>query len=93
VTSPMQYWKLNLTAMLEDDNVKDTAKCIPNEHTKGRVCFDRIGVPVMQHTIFGGLGCVEGTKSKPCYPCPLTATGLMLSFLLNNNAYSYDNCQ
>jgi Niemann-Pick C1 protein len=60
VTSPMQYWRSNLTALLEEENdlnVKKAAECIAKEDATERVCFDKIGVPVMQFTIFGMQRC------------------------------------
>ena len=56
VTSPMQYWRSDLDTLLKSD-VKKTAQCIAPPDATERVCFDRIGVPVMQFTIFGGLKC------------------------------------
>lgn len=28
ITSPMEFWKMNLTKMLDDPDVKNTAKCL-----------------------------------------------------------------
>ena len=47
VTSPMQYWRSNITALQEDPDVKKTAQCIAPADATQRVCFDKIGVPVM----------------------------------------------
>lgn len=57
VTSPMQYWRSNITALQADKDVKVTAQCIAPSDATERVCFDKIGVPVMQFTIFGKLTC------------------------------------
>jgi len=47
VTSPMQYWRSDLEALLATPNVKETAECIAPPDATERVCFDKIGVPVM----------------------------------------------
>lgn len=47
VTSPMEYWKMNATELGKDQNVKVTAQCIAPPDATERVCFDRIGVPVL----------------------------------------------
>jgi hypothetical protein len=52
----MQYWKMNVTAMEESDP-KETAQCIPPPDATTRVCFDRIGTPVLTFAVFGGLSC------------------------------------
>lgn len=46
VTSPMEYWRANLTRLQRSD-VKLASQCIAEEDTTDRVCFDRIGVPVL----------------------------------------------
>lgn len=33
VTSPLEYWKANLTAIKEDNDTKRTAQCIPPPNT------------------------------------------------------------
>ena len=88
VTSPMEYWQANLTR-LQNSDVKRTSQCIADETTTDRVCFDRIGVPVLQFAIFGGLSCVTPRKNE-CSQCAVKASGLQVTFLLYNNAYSAD---
>ena len=51
------------------------------------MCFDRIGVPVMQDAVFGGLSCVVPKKNE-CSECLVKASGLQVTFLLLNNLYS-----
>lgn len=65
VTSPMEYWKNNLTSLMETEDVKVTAQCIPDLTTNTKVCFDSIGVPVMQYAIFGNISCSSG-ESTDC---------------------------
>jgi Niemann-Pick C1 protein len=74
VTSPMEYWRANLTR-LQGSDVKKASKCEAEEDTTDRVCFDRIGVPVLQFAIFGGLSCVEPRKNE-CSQCAVKAPGL-----------------
>ena len=40
-----------------DPDVKKTSECIAKPGETKRVCFDRIGTPVMQFAIFGKLKC------------------------------------
>ena len=47
VESPMQYWRSNLTSLLADPNPKQTAQCIAPPDATERVCFDKIGTPVL----------------------------------------------
>lgn len=61
VTGPMQYWRSDLDKLLAS-NVKETAQCIAPPDATERVCFDKIGTPVMQFAIFGKLRC--GTPKK-----------------------------
>jgi Niemann-Pick C1 protein len=63
VTSPMQYWRSDLASLLKDKDVKQTAQCVAPPDATERVCFDKIGVPVMQFTIFGGLKCEVPKKN------------------------------
>jgi Niemann-Pick C1 protein len=88
VTSPMGFWKMNQTAIPKTaDAVKLDAQCIPRADQSGRVCFDRIGVPVQVSAIFGGTTCIKD-DSQPCAPCITDASAYMVTFLLNNNDYS-----
>jgi len=86
VESPMQYWKNNKAAM-DASNPKETAQCIPPPDATTRVCFDRIGTPVLTFAVFGGLKCEPGTAGA-CEACKIDASGMQMTFLLNNNAYS-----
>lgn len=88
VESPMQYFKMNITYLNEDTtDPKVVAQCIPPPDQTERTCFDRIGTPVLTYAVFGGLSCEPGT-SGACAACKIDASGLQLTFLLNNNAYS-----
>jgi len=92
VTSIMQYWKDNLTAMENTPEPWVTAQCIPDPKASTRACFDRIGTPAMPFAIFGGYNCTKDAKdaNDECAPCKTTASGFLVNFLLNNNAYSYE---
>jgi len=83
----MEYWHRDLDRLTEDPNVKVTAQCIAPANATERVCFDRIGVPVLQFAIFGGLSCVV-EKKNDCSECLVKASGLQVTFLLYNNDYS-----
>jgi hypothetical protein len=88
----MQYWKSNVTALIDDNDVKETSECIAPPGTTERVCFDKIGTPVMQFAIFGGAKCVT-PKKNICSSCKIDASGLQITFLLYKNDYSNDNAK
>ena len=84
----MGFWKMNYTRIPEtSEQVKIDAQCIPKPNETGRVCFDRIGVPVQVNAIFGGTRCIKD-DTQPCAPCRTEASAYMVTFLLNNNDYS-----
>ena len=81
--SPMQYFKMDLATLNDPDtDPKTVAQCIPAEDQTGRVCFDRIGTPVLTYAVFGGTSCEAGTTGK-CEACRIDASGMQLTFLLN----------
>ena len=91
--SPMQYFKMNLTVLNDPStDVKTVAQCIPAEDQTGRVCFDRIGTPVLTYAVFGGTSCEPGTTGK-CQACRIDASGMQLTFLLNQNNYSQETAE
>lgn len=75
VTTPLQYWQSNLTRLMADPDIKETTKCIPPSNATERVCFDEIGVPVMQFSILGKQRCVE-PKENECSACGVVASAL-----------------
>ena len=89
MTSPLEYWKSDLDDLLKDPDVKKTSQCIPPPNSSQRVCFDKVGVPVMQSAIFGKLKC-NAESDEPCAPCGINASGFQITFLLNNNDYQLD---
>ena len=52
VTSPMEYWLMNLTDMWSDVNIKETAQCVRARYPDHNTCFDRIGVPIYKNVLF-----------------------------------------
>jgi len=50
--------------------------------------MDRIGIPIIMNTVFGGSGCVGNETSDSCNLCRKTAKTLLITFLLNNNFYT-----
>lgn len=95
VTSIMQYWKDDLKTLEDTPEPWVTAQCIPDPKSSSRACFDRIGTPAMPFAIFGGYKCEksEADKHDECAPCKTTASGFLVNFLLNNNAYSYETAR
>jgi hypothetical protein len=77
---------MNLTDM-ENSDPKNTSQCIPPPDATSRICFDRIGTPVLTFAVFGGLTCEPGTVGV-CEACKIDASGMQMTFLLSNNEYS-----
>ena len=46
ITSPMDFWKMNLQEMINDTNIKETAKCLKKKSVEDVPCSDRNGVPI-----------------------------------------------
>jgi len=91
--SPMQYFHMNLDELNDPAvDVKELAQCIPPPNATTRICFDRIGTPVLTFAVFGGISCEAGSE-KPCEACLIDASGLQLTFLLNNNQYSLETAE
>jgi Niemann-Pick C1 protein len=57
ITSPLEYWLMNLTDMWSDVNIKETAQCVRARYPDHNTCFDRIGVPIYKNvlTLLGGI--------------------------------------
>ena len=75
-----------------DSNVKETSQCIPPEDATERICFDRIGTPVLTFAIFGGMSCEPGTLGE-CEACQIKASGMQITLLLTNNIYSLNTAE
>ena len=60
---------------MEESDPKETAQCIPESDATTRVCFDRIGTPVLTFAVFGGLECEPGTTGA-CEACKIDASGM-----------------
>lgn len=87
VSSPMDYWKMNLTAMQEDTNIKYTAQCTEQVTGTEIPCSDRNEIPIIRNVVFGGVTCITGTKTG-CEACKIAAKMLVVTFLLNADAES-----
>lgn len=46
VTSPMDFWKMNLQEMKKDPNIKETAKCLKKKSIDDVPCSDKNGIPI-----------------------------------------------
>lgn len=90
ISSPMDYWKMNVTAMLIDPDIKATAQCQTEQEGDEIVCSDRNEIPIIRKLVFGGSDCIEGTSAK-CQACKITAKALVITFLLENNDWSDDH--
>jgi Niemann-Pick C1 protein len=88
VTSPMDFWKMNITKMKEDPDIKETAKCLKRTAQKDIPCMDRIGAPIQIDAIFGAQGCENNEICDECNLCRKTVRSLAVTFLLNNNFYT-----
>lgn len=89
ISSPMDYWKMNITSMLDDADIKTTAQCINQQEGQQILCSDRNNIPIIRNVTFGGVSCLEGT-SGPCQSCKIDARALIITFLLNNQNINID---
>jgi Niemann-Pick C1 protein len=87
ISSPMDYWKMNVTAMLADPDIKATAQCQTEQEGDEIVCSDRNEIPIIRKLVFGGSKCIEGTSAK-CQACKITAKALVITFLLENDHWT-----
>ena len=87
ITSPMDFWKMNYTKMINDEDIKLTAKCLKKSAERELPCFDRIGTPVQINAVLGKQGCENNEKCDDCNLCRKTARALSVTFLVNNNFY------
>ncbi len=87
ITSPMDFWKMNYTKMVEDPDIKFTAKCLKKSAERDLPCFDRIGTPVQINAVLGKQGCENNEKCDDCNLCRKTARALSVTFLLENDYY------
>ncbi len=87
ITSPMDFWKMNYTKMVEDPDIKITAKCLKKSAERDLPCFDRIGTPVQIKAILGKQGCENNEKCDDCNLCRKTARALSVTFLVKNDYY------
>lgn len=88
ITSPMSFWKNNLTALQNTKNVKETAKCLQSMGDDTMPCFDDIGTPVQISAIFGKEGCEDNIEKSECSLCNKTAQALSITYLLLNDFYT-----
>lgn len=87
VESPMQLWLGNKTLLMDDPNIKLTVACQSQQKViRNRApCMDKIGTPIMQNVIFGGISNDEKHVNRdPCGATIPKAKALMVTFLLNN---------
>lgn len=87
ITSPMDFWKMNYTKMVEDSDIKITAKCLKKSAERDLPCFDRIGAPVQINAVLGKQGCENNEKCDDCNLCRKTARALAVTFLVKNDYY------
>ena len=84
ISSPMDYWKMNITAMEDDPDIKYTAQCTQQVAGEEIVCSDRNQIPIIREVVFGGIECLTGSTTG-CEACKITAKMLTVTILLNNN--------
>lgn len=80
-TSSMDYWKMNINYLDIDNNIKQTANCLSLTN-QDISCYDRLGLPVYQNAVFGGISNTGGI---------LTAKALILTFYLNDDDQTRDD--
>lgn len=84
ISSPMDFWKMNITMLNEDPDIKSTAQCINQVLGNQILCSDRNEIPIIRNVTFGGISCEDGTQGT-CQACKIKAKALMITFLLNND--------
>jgi len=90
VTSPMAYWKMNITKLEEDPDIKHTTQCDEQVAGEQIVCSDRNEIPIIRDVVFGGISCITGTDTG-CEACRIAANALVVTFLLNDDSSTHDN--
>jgi Niemann-Pick C1 protein len=83
IASPMDYWKMDLSKMLEDPDIKETAQCVNQVEGEQIVCSDRNEIPIIRNVVFGGIDCITGSTSS-CDACRIKANALAVTILLMN---------
>ncbi|CAG9311616.1 unnamed protein product [Blepharisma stoltei] len=89
ISSPMDYWKMNITQLESDNDIKLTAQCINQIEGQQILCSDRNNIPIIRNLTFGGISCEDGTQGT-CQACKIKAKALIITFLLNNNDETKD---
>ena len=84
ISSPMDYWKMNITKLEDDPDIKYTAQCTQQVAGEEIVCSDRNEIPIIREVVFGGIECLSGSTTG-CEACKITAKMLSVTFLLNND--------
>lgn len=92
ISSPMDYWKMNVTAMEADPDIKYTAQCTQQVAGEEIVCSDRNEIPIIREVVFGGISCLSGSTTG-CEACKITAKMLVVTFLLNNDPNTKDGAE
>lgn len=87
ITSPMDFWQMDVTKMNNDPDIKETAKCLKKTAQKDLPCFDKNGVPIQIDAVFGAQGCENNEICDECNICRRTAGALSVTFLFNNDFY------
>ena len=60
---------------MDNQTVKRMSECLAAEGQTTRVCFDRIGSPVLDFAIFGNITC-QVPKESDCSSCIVETPGL-----------------
>jgi Niemann-Pick C1 protein len=89
ISSPMDYWKMNLTDMLNDPDIKVTAQCVNQQVGEQILCSDRNNIPIIRNVTFGGVSCLDNTGDS-CQSCKIDAKALIITFLLENQQENID---
>lgn len=80
----MSYWKMNITKLEEDPDIKHTAQCDEQVSGEQIVCSDRNEIPIIRDVVFGGISCITGTDTG-CEACRIASKALVVTFLLNDD--------
>ena len=86
ITSPMEFWLMNVTDLYADQDIKGTAQCIKSRYPQHNICFDRIGVPVMHSVVFGGSN--YDPNNLTCVIPRIISKSLIVTLMFNKNDYT-----
>ena len=87
IESPLNYWRSDRSSVMKATprEIQLATACVASVESAEIPCMSKIGVPVMEDVILGGISCNYTAKNPdPCGGCIPQAEALVLTFLLLN---------